>query len=46
MPEDLKPLPDAKEISSLLPDGMGLDILRQSGIVPLRIENGVLIIGF
>ncbi|MBQ3645273.1 MAG: type II secretion system protein GspE, partial [Synergistaceae bacterium] len=45
MPEDLKPLPDAKEISSLLPDGMGLDILRQSGIVPLRIENGVLIIG-
>ena len=43
--QTLPPLPEAKEISSLLPDGMGLDILRQARIVPLRIEDGVLIIG-
>ncbi len=41
----LPPLPEAKEVSSLLPDGMGLDILRQARIVPLRIEDGVLIVG-
>ncbi len=41
----LPPLPEAKEVSSLLPDGMGLDILRQARIVPLRVEDGVLIIG-
>ena len=41
----LPPLPEAKEVSNLLPDGMGLDVLRQSRIVPLRIEDGVLIIG-
>ena len=46
MPEQtLPPLPDAKEISNILPEGMGLDILRQSKIVPLRIEDGVLIMG-
>ena len=33
----LPPLPEAKEVSSLLPDGMGLDVLRQARIVPLRI---------
>ena len=43
--QDLPPLPEAKEVSSLLPDGMGLDILRNARIVPLRIEDGVLIIG-
>ncbi len=32
----LPPLPEAKEVSSLLPDGMGLDVLRQAKIVPLR----------
>ncbi|MBQ4469408.1 MAG: Flp pilus assembly complex ATPase component TadA [Synergistaceae bacterium] len=41
----LKPLPEAKEISELLPEGMGLDILRQARIVPLRLEDGVLIVG-
>ncbi len=41
----LPPLPDAKEVSSLLPDGMGLDVLRQAKIVPLRIQDGVLIVG-
>ncbi|MBR1438271.1 MAG: Flp pilus assembly complex ATPase component TadA, partial [Synergistaceae bacterium] len=41
----LPPLPEAKEISNLLPEGMGLDILRQARIVPLRIEDGVLIVG-
>ncbi|MBR4196451.1 MAG: type II/IV secretion system protein [Synergistaceae bacterium] len=43
--ETLPPLPEAKEVSSLLPEGMGLDILRQAKIVPLRIEDGVMIIG-
>ena len=43
--QKLPPLPEAKEVSSLLPDGMGLDILRQARIVPLRIEDGVLIVG-
>ncbi|MBQ7732629.1 MAG: Flp pilus assembly complex ATPase component TadA, partial [Synergistaceae bacterium] len=43
--QTLKPLPEAKEISELLPEGMGLDILRQARIVPLRIEDGVLIVG-
>ncbi|MBQ9418842.1 MAG: type II/IV secretion system protein [Synergistaceae bacterium] len=41
----LPPLPEAKEVSSLLPDGMGLDVLRQARIVPLRIDDGVLIVG-
>ena len=41
----LPPLPEAKEVSSLLPDGMGLDILRNAKIVPIRIEDGVLIVG-
>ena len=41
----LPPLPEAKEVSALLPEGMGLDILRQAGIVPLRVEDGVLIVG-
>ena len=41
----LPPLPEAKEVSSLLPDGFGLDILRNSKIVPLRVEDGVLIVG-
>ena len=43
--QTLPPLPEAKEVSNLLPEGMGLDILRQAKIVPLRIENGVLIVG-
>ena len=43
--ETLPPLPDAKEVSSLLPDGMSLDILRQAGIVPLRVDDGVLVVG-
>lgn len=41
----LPPLPEAKEVSTLLPDGMGLDVLRNSRIVPLRIQDGVLIVG-
>ena len=41
----LPPLPDAKEVSELLPEGMGLDVLRQGGVVPLRIDGGVLIVG-
>ena len=41
----LPPLPDAKEVSELLPEGMGLDVLRQGGVVPLRIDSGVLIVG-
>ena len=41
----LPPLPEAKEVSGLLPDGMGLDVLRQARIVPLRVDDGVLIIG-
>ncbi|GHV39737.1 type II secretion system protein E [Synergistales bacterium] len=41
----LSSLPEAKAISSLLPESMGLDILRSSKILPLRIENGVLIVG-
>ena len=47
MPEavELPALPDAKEVSSLLPEGISLDVLRQSKIVPLRVENGVMIIG-
>ena len=44
-PSTLPPLPEAKEVSTLLPEGMGLDILRQARIVPLRIEDGVLIVG-
>ncbi|MBQ9628502.1 MAG: hypothetical protein IJR43_04505, partial [Synergistaceae bacterium] len=42
---ELPPLPEAKEVSNLLPEGMSLDILRQAKIVPLRIEDGVLIVG-
>ena len=42
---NLPPLPEAKEVSNLLPDGFGLDVLRQARIVPLRIDDGVLIIG-
>lgn len=38
-------LPDVKDVSELIPETMGLDILRASKIVPLRIEEGVLIIG-
>lgn len=41
----LPPLPDAKEVSALLPEGMGLDVLRQGRVVPLRVEDGVLIVG-
>ena len=43
--EAVPPLPDAKEISALLPEGMGLDVLRQGKVVPLRVEEGVLIVG-
>ena len=43
--EDLPPMPEAKDVSELLPEGMGLDILRQNKIAPLRIENGILIVG-
>ena len=43
--QTLPPLPEAKEVSSLLPDGFGLDILRNAKIVPLRVEDGVLIVG-
>jgi type II secretory ATPase GspE/PulE/Tfp pilus assembly ATPase PilB-like protein len=39
------PLPEAKEISELLPEAMGLDVLRLSKMLPLRIEDGVLVIG-
>ena len=38
-------LPDAKTIAELLPESMGLDVLRSAKIVPLRIEDGVLIVG-
>ncbi|MBQ6918878.1 MAG: type II/IV secretion system protein [Synergistaceae bacterium] len=38
-------LPEAKEVSALLPEGMSLDVLRQSKILPLRIEDGVMIVG-
>ena len=41
----LPPLPEAKEVSTLLPDGMGLDVLRNARIVPLRIQDGELIVG-
>nr|MBQ6740432.1 Flp pilus assembly complex ATPase component TadA [Synergistaceae bacterium] len=43
--EDLPPMPEAKDVSELLPEGMGLDILRQNKIAPLRIEDGILIVG-
>ena len=39
------PLPDAKDVSALLPEGMGLDVLRQGKVVPLRLEEGILIVG-
>ena len=38
-------LPEAKAVAELLPESMGLDILRSSKIVPLRVDNGVLIVG-
>jgi type II secretory ATPase GspE/PulE/Tfp pilus assembly ATPase PilB-like protein len=38
-------LPEAKEIAELLPESMGLDVLRSAKIVPLRVEDGVLIVG-
>ena len=38
-------LPEAKTVAELLPESMGLDILRASKIVPLRVDNGVLIVG-
>lgn len=38
-------LPDAKTVSELLPAGMGLDVMRAGKIVPLRVEDGILIIG-
>ncbi|MBQ3625762.1 MAG: type II/IV secretion system protein [Synergistaceae bacterium] len=38
-------MPEAKDVSELLPEGMGLDILRQNKIAPLRIEDGILIVG-
>lgn len=41
----LPPLPEAKEVSTLLPEGMGLDVLRNARIVPLRIQDGELIVG-
>ncbi|MBR1604236.1 MAG: type II secretion system protein GspE, partial [Synergistaceae bacterium] len=43
--QDLPPMPEAKDVSALLPDSMGLDILRQNKIVPLRIEDDILIVG-
>ena len=50
MPEEqttqtLPALPEAKEVSALLPEGFGLDVLRQARIVPLRVDDGVLIVG-
>lgn len=42
---DLPPLPDAKDVSELLPKGMGLDALRQGRVVPLRVEDGALVVG-
>ena len=41
----LPPLPDARAVSELLPEGMGLDVLRSGRIVPLRVEDGVMIVG-
>lgn len=41
----LPPLPEASAVSELLPEGMGLDVLRSGRIVPLRVEDGVLIVG-
>ncbi|MDR2137485.1 MAG: Flp pilus assembly complex ATPase component TadA [Synergistaceae bacterium] len=38
-------LPEAKAVVELLPESMGLDILRSAKIVPLRVEDGVLIVG-
>ncbi|MDR1875475.1 MAG: GspE/PulE family protein [Synergistaceae bacterium] len=38
-------LPEAREVSALLPESMGLDVLRNAKIVPLRVEDGVLIVG-
>ena len=43
--ETLPPLPEASAVSELLPEGMGLDVLRSGRIVPLRVEDGVLIVG-
>ncbi|MDR2174721.1 MAG: Flp pilus assembly complex ATPase component TadA [Synergistaceae bacterium] len=38
-------LPEARTIAGLIPESMGLDVLRSSKILPLRIEDGVLIVG-
>jgi type II secretory ATPase GspE/PulE/Tfp pilus assembly ATPase PilB-like protein len=38
-------LPEAKDVVELIPESMGLDILRSAKVVPLRIEDGVLIVG-
>ena len=38
-------LPEAKDVSELLPEGMRLDVLNQGRVVPLRMEDGVLIVG-
>ena len=42
---DVAALPEAKAVAELLPESMGLDVLRSSKIVPLRVENGMLIVG-
>jgi type II secretory ATPase GspE/PulE/Tfp pilus assembly ATPase PilB-like protein len=38
-------LPNAKAVAALIPESMGLDILRASKVLPLRVENGVLVVG-
>jgi type II secretory ATPase GspE/PulE/Tfp pilus assembly ATPase PilB-like protein len=38
-------LPEAKAVAELIPESMGLDVLRSSKIVPLRVEGGVLVVG-
>jgi type II secretory ATPase GspE/PulE/Tfp pilus assembly ATPase PilB-like protein len=38
-------LPEAKVVAELIPESMGLDVLRSAKILPLRIEDGVLIVG-
>jgi len=38
-------LPEAKTVADLIPESMGLDILRSAKIVPLRVEDGILIVG-
>jgi type II secretory ATPase GspE/PulE/Tfp pilus assembly ATPase PilB-like protein len=38
-------LPEAKAVAELIPASMGLDVLRSAKMVPLRVEDGTLIVG-